>query len=68
MSTKVDVSLDKNGFLKCQECPRRFLTKTGFENHSSNQHEDNETNGAQLSACAKYAYDIIVSLSTIELI
>ena len=66
MSTKVDVSLDKNGFLKCQECPRRFLTKTGFENHSSNQHEDNETNGAQLEQSPTTKDEIVFQQNTVH--
>ena len=39
MSAESEFTRDKDGFLKCQDCPRRFLTETGFENHSSNQHE-----------------------------
>ena len=38
MSEEFKDSRDKDGFLKCKECPRRFLTKLAFENHSSNQH------------------------------
>ena len=38
MSAEFEDSRDKDGFLKCKECPRRFLTKVGFENHSNNQH------------------------------
>ena len=34
-------SRDKDGLLKCNECPRKFLTKIVFENHSRNQHEKN---------------------------
>ena len=30
---------DREGFLKCKDCPRRFLTKIGFENHSFIQHK-----------------------------
>ena len=38
MSTNVDfeIARDKDGFLKCEDCQRRFLTKIGFENHSYN--------------------------------
>ena len=32
----------KNGFLKCQNCPRRFITKIGFQNHSTNEHKNDE--------------------------
>ena len=41
MSTNVDfeIARDKDGFLKCEDCQRRFLTKIGFENHSYNQHK-----------------------------
>ena len=39
MSAESEFTRDKDGFLKCQDCPRRFLTETGFENHSTNQHE-----------------------------
>ena len=38
---EVSDSRDKDGFLKCNECPRRFLTKVVFEKHSSNQHKTN---------------------------
>ena len=38
MSAEIKDSQDKDGFLKCKECPRRFLTKLAFENHSNNQH------------------------------
>ena len=38
MSAEFKDSRDKDGFLKCKECPRRFLTKLAFENHSSHQH------------------------------
>ena len=39
MSTNVDfeIARDKDGFLKCEDCQRRFLTKIGFENHSYKQ-------------------------------
>ena len=40
-SMEVSNSRDKDGFLKCNECPRRFLTKVVFEKHSSNQHKTN---------------------------
>ena len=44
MSAQVNASREKDGFLKCKDCPRRFLTKTGFENHSCNLHkEDSDT-------------------------
>ena len=41
MSTKVEfvIARDKDGFLKCEDCQRRFLTNIGFENHSYNQHK-----------------------------
>ena len=39
MSAESEFTRDKDGFLKCKNCPRRFLTETGFENHSSNTHE-----------------------------
>ena len=39
MSAKSEFTRDKDGFLKCKDCPRRFLTETGFESHSSNQHK-----------------------------
>ena len=39
MATKpqFEIIRDKYGFLKCEGCPRRFLTQIGFENHSHNQ-------------------------------
>ena len=39
MSAKSEFTRDKDGFLKCKDCPRRFLTEISFENHSSNQHK-----------------------------
>ena len=39
MYAKSEFNRDRDGFLKCKDCPRRFLTKAGFENHSSNQHK-----------------------------
>ena len=39
MSAGLEISRDKDGFLKCKDCPRRFLTKLLFENHSCNQHK-----------------------------
>ena len=39
MSSEIEVSCDKDGFFRCVMCPRRFVTKFGFENHSSNQHQ-----------------------------
>ena len=39
MSAESVFNRDREGFLKCKDCPRRFVTETGFENHSSNQHK-----------------------------
>ena len=41
MSKKIEfeIALDKFVFLKCEDCPRRFITKMGFENHIYNQHK-----------------------------
>ena len=41
MSTKFEfeIARDNNGFLNCEDCQRRFITKIGFENHSCNQHK-----------------------------
>ena len=39
MSDESELTRDKNGFLKCKNCPRWFLTETMFEYHSSNQHK-----------------------------
>ena len=38
MSAEIEDSRDKDGFVKCKVCPRRFLTKLAFEYHSNNQH------------------------------
>ena len=38
MSAEFEDSRDKDGFLKCKECSRRFLTNLAIENHSSTQH------------------------------
>ena len=37
MAAVIELTRDKDGFLKCKDCPRRFLTELMFENHSSNQ-------------------------------
>ena len=37
MATEFELSHDKAVFLKCECCPRRFVTETGFENHLSNE-------------------------------
>ena len=60
MSAEIKDSRDKDGFLKCKECPRRFLTKLAFENHSSHQH--NQEIGTKLDQLpqlppAKYSSD-----------
>ena len=39
MSAVIELTRDKDGFLKCKDCPRRFLTEFMFENHSCNQHK-----------------------------
>ena len=39
MSAESKFNRDKEGFLKCKDCPRRFQTEIGFENHSSFQHK-----------------------------
>ena len=49
MSAELEDFWDQAGFLKCKECPRRFLTKLAFENHSSTQHnQEIETKLEQL--------------------
>ena len=47
MSAESELTRDKEGFLKCKECPKRFLTELMFENHSTNQH--NKETGAKLN-------------------
>ena len=39
MSAESELTRDKDGFLKCKDCPRRFLTELMFENHLCNQHK-----------------------------
>ena len=39
MAAVSELTRDKDGFLKCKYCPRRFLTELMFENHSSCQHK-----------------------------
>ena len=39
MSAESELTRDKDGFLKCKDCPRRFLTELMFENHSCYQHK-----------------------------
>ena len=48
MSIEFEKTRDKYGFVKCKECPRRFVTKTGFENHIRNQHKESDTKVDQL--------------------
>ena len=38
MSPEIKDSRDKDGFLKCKECPRRFFSKFAFEKHSISEH------------------------------
>ena len=38
MFAEFEDSRDKDGFLKCEECPQRFFSKLAFEKHSSTQH------------------------------
>ena len=52
MSIEFERTRDKYGFVKCKECPRRFVTLTGFENHSSNQHKESDTKVEQLQKSA----------------
>ena len=40
MSAVPKLSRDKDGFLKCRDCPRRFLTELMFENHSCNKQKN----------------------------
>ena len=39
MSAESEFTRDKQGYLQCKDCPRRFITETGLENHSFNQHK-----------------------------
>ena len=39
MAAASESTRDKRGFLKCKDCPRRFITEFMFENHSSNPHK-----------------------------
>ena len=59
MATKPEFEIirDKYGFLKCEGCPRRFVTKIGFENHSYNEHKKETETGPdelQQSQTEKY--------------
>ena len=55
MSAESKLTRDKDGFLKCKACPRRFLTEIGFENHSSNQHQTETKNAPNYcQECKKY--------------
>ena len=57
MSAESEDSRDKDGFLRCKECPRIFFTKLAFENHSSNQHnQEIETKLEQLSQTLPVKY------------
>ena len=61
MSTKV--ARDKEGFLKCEYCWRRFQTETGFKIHSYNQHKkeaDTQPNEHQQPQTKKDKRDITV--------
>ena len=35
-----ELARDKNGFLNCQLCLRRYLTLVGFDNHFELEHID----------------------------
>ena len=39
MAAVIELTRDKDGFLKCKDCPRRFLTELMFKNHLCNQHK-----------------------------
>ena len=39
MSPESELTRDKDGFLKCKDCLRCFLTETMFENHLTNEHK-----------------------------
>ena len=65
MSTKVEfeIARDKDGFLKCEDCQRRFQTKFGFKIHSCNQHKkeaDTQPNEHQQLQTKKDKRDITV--------
>ena len=39
---------DKDGFIKCKVCSRRFFTKIGLKIHSRNQHKESDKKVKQL--------------------
>ena len=62
MSTNVDfeIARDKDGFLKCEDCQRRFLTKIGFENHSYKHHKK-EAETKPNEQCSQKVHSITMS-------
>ena len=75
MSTKVDfeIARDKEGFLKCEDCQRRFLTKIVFRIHSNNQHkreaetQPNEHQKPQINLGSEEIFNDTYSLFTKKL-
>ena len=39
MSAKSELYRDKDGFLNCNDCPRRYLSEILFVNHLFNEHK-----------------------------
>ena len=39
MSAESEFTRDKDGFLKCKDCPRCFFTDIIFENHLTKEHK-----------------------------
>ena len=57
MSAKSELTCDKDGFLKCKDCPRWFFTEIMFENHLTNEHKkerETKLNQNQQSQTKKY--------------
>ena len=59
MCTEIEVSSEKDGFMKCKECPIRFLTKIGLKVHSRIEHKkDKETKLDQLQDSPTFENEI----------
>ena len=69
MFAEFEDSRDKDGFLKCEECPQRFFSKLAFEKHSSTQHnQEIETKLEQLPRLplVKYLNACFLCLNTVH--
>ena len=55
---------DKDGFIKCKVCSRRFFTKIGLKIHSRNQHKESDKKVEQLQVLPRNKEEIAVQQNT----